>query len=100
MVKTDHFARLALKEEMTWSLGQRGRSQGFGLGEFPFLGRYFCSRMIRVSFEIGEKERPATGFLAPAIWFHRHKYGINLGKRRGIITLQYPAFIGSTIFIK
>jgi hypothetical protein len=64
------------------------------------LGRYFCSRVIRVSFEIGEKERLATGFLAAAIWFHRHKYGINLGKRRGVVTLQNPAFFGSTIFIK
>jgi hypothetical protein len=57
------------------------------------LGRYFCSRVIRVSFEIGEKERLATGFLAAAIWFRRHKYGINLGKRREVVTLQNPAFL-------
>jgi len=40
--------------------------------EFPFSGTTFCSRVIRVSSEIGEKKRITAGLLGATDWFHSH----------------------------
>ena len=56
--------------------------------------------MIRINSEVGEKKRLATRLVTASIWFHRHKYGINLGKGLGIIALQDPAFLGGIILVE
>src|ERR1700716_161644 len=38
--------------------------------------------------------------MASAMWFHGYEHGIDLGQHRGIIHLQYPAFLGRIVLVE
>src|ERR1700722_675372 len=49
----------------------------------------------------GSKEQLfSAGFLAAAVRFDGHEYGVDLGERFRIVELEYPAVVGRAIEIK
>ncbi len=56
--------------------------------------------MIRLNFQVREKEWLSAGFVAAAIRFDGDEYGINLSQPLGIIEFQHPAFFRCIIHVK
>lgn len=56
--------------------------------------------MIRVHFQVGEKQRLTAGFVTTAIGLDSYKDRIDLGQRFGIVTLQDPAFSGGIVLVE
>src|SRR6202451_3263865 len=56
--------------------------------------------MIRVDSWGGEKERLATGFVAAAVWLHRHEHAVDLRQRLGVFAFQDPAFPRGAVLVE
>src|SRR6266478_9270909 len=58
------------------------------------------SRMIRTHAQVGEQQLLAAWMVASAVWFDRHKNGINVFQSLRIAGFQDPALLAHIVFIK
>src|SRR5258708_6451024 len=58
------------------------------------------SRMGRTDAEVGEQQWLAAWVLASAVRFNRHKNGINVFERLGILGFQNPTLLTDVVFVE
>ncbi len=67
---------------------------------FPNGWRIPALWVVRVNFQVGKEELLATWLMASAVWFDRHKDGIDLFQLLRIIKFHYPSLLGRVVLIE